>query len=116
MTSKPLSDDEVEICRLLHEKDNDPLEALSLPEIKLLRKLDEIVTLRCDFLLKIIQKSMCLELMFERFDFGDKDKFKVSVKQKGIITNGFWIFSNYYLTLNENELEPQLIKEGYLSN
>ena len=27
MTSKPLSDDEVEICRLLHEKDNDPLEA-----------------------------------------------------------------------------------------
>jgi len=115
MTSSSLTDDEVEICRLLHEKDNDPLEALSLPEIKLLRKLNDIITLRCNYLLKIICEHTCLKFAFMRFDFGDKDTFKVSVTEKEFPA-GFWIFPNYFLTLNENKLESQLIEEGYLSN
>lgn len=113
--SRPLTDDEVELCRLLHEKDNDPLDALCLPELKLLRKLDCIVALRCSHLLKIIQNRMRLELAFTRFDFGDKDTFKVSVNNKGFAA-GFWIFPNYFLTLNENELESQLAQDGYLED
>ncbi len=83
-------------------------------EISLFKKISRKADKHFYFISSRIRKEISLMNEFKT-KMNSKETFKVSVNNKGFAA-GFWIFPNYFLTLNENELESQLAQEGYLED
>lgn len=119
MKSKPVTLDEILLWQALNEKSHEikfnPYKTLlDAQEKEIYNHLFWIIRDRCVFLLKLIT-DFDLDFASLAFEFVGDEQVRISaptLRSGGICGT----FPNYFLTMEHDEIVPQLIKENYISN